>query len=57
VLKSYFSSLGAKITDSVTKKTTILLVGSDPGSKVSKAQELGINIFASVDEIKQAFGI
>ena len=56
-LKSYFANFGASITDSVTKKTTILLVGSDPGSKVVKAQELGISIFESVQELKDKFGI
>ena len=57
LIKQYLSDLGAKITDSVTKKTTILLVGSDPGSKVNKAQELGINIFESVQEIEDRFGV
>ena len=38
------SSLGAKITNTVSSATTILLVGDKPGSKLSKAESLGIKI-------------
>jgi DNA ligase (NAD+) len=38
---------GAAVTDSVTRKTTLLVVGEDAGSKLSKAQELGVR---TVDE-------
>jgi DNA ligase (NAD+) len=40
-------SLGAKVTDSVSKKTDYVVVGEDPGSKADKARTLGV---AMLDE-------
>ncbi|KGF47666.1 NAD-dependent DNA ligase LigA [Veillonella montpellierensis DNF00314] len=43
---------GAKVTNSVSKKTTLVIAGEDSGSKLSKAQELGIRIIGE-DEFIQ----
>ena len=40
---------GGKASSSVSKKTDYVLVGSDPGSKLAKAQELGVPV---IDEAK-----
>lgn len=40
---------GAKITDSVSKKTHYLVVGADAGSKLAKARSLGVPILLESD--------
>jgi len=39
---SALERLGAKVTNSVSKKTTGVIVGSEPGSKAEKARTLGV---------------
>jgi len=51
-IKEIIQSLGGKVTGSVSSNTDYVLVGEDPGSKLDKAQELGINII-SEDEFRE----
>ncbi|MBR1748065.1 MAG: NAD-dependent DNA ligase LigA, partial [Clostridia bacterium] len=49
------ASLGGKIADSVSKAVNLVIVGADPGSKLAKAQKLGIEIWDEerfLEEIK-----
>lgn len=48
-LTSILESLGAKVTSSVTKKTTGVIVGDKPGSKYDKALKLGIKVYKEED--------
>jgi len=42
-------ALGAKVSDSVSRKTTGVVVGENPGSKVAKAQKAGVPILTEDD--------
>ena len=47
--KSALEALGAKVTDSVSKKTTGVVVGESPGSKAAKAEKLGVPVLSEAD--------
>jgi DNA ligase (NAD+) len=42
--KDFIESHGGKVTDSVSKKTSYLVLGENPGSKLEKARSLGVPI-------------
>ncbi len=45
-VKEYIESRGGKVTDSVSKNTSYLVLGENPGSKADKARSLGIPILS-----------
>ncbi len=53
-IKEMLEVNGGNVTTSVSKKTDVVIVGTDPGSKYDKAKELGITIWGE-EEIKDLF--
>ena len=51
-LKEILENQGGKVTGSVSKKTDVVIVGKDPGSKYDKAKELNITIWDE-EELKK----
>ena len=43
-VKALLRRLGAKVTDAVSRKTSYLVVGEAPGSKLEKARALGVPV-------------
>ena len=44
-MKRIIENFGGRVSDSVSKKTDVVIVGDNPGSKYDKAQKLGIEIW------------
>ena len=55
-IKAYLTEHGANVTGSVSKKTDLVIVGADPGSKYDKAVSLGITIM-NEDEFREVAGL
>jgi DNA ligase (NAD+) len=53
--KEFIETHGGKVTDSVSKKTSYLVLGEAPGSKYEKAKSLGVKIIGE-DELKKLVG-
>ena len=51
-VKEFIESHGGKVIDSVSKKTSYLVLGEAPGSKYQKAQELGVKVIGEEELIK-----
>ena len=50
--RELLEGLGAEIGSSVTRKTTGLVVGDTPGSKLDRARKLGVRIIEEGDFLK-----
>lgn len=48
-MMEYAAKHGADVADSISKRTDILVVGEDPGSKLAKAQALSIKVISEHD--------
>lgn len=52
--KRFIESRGGKVTDSISKKTSYLVLGENPGSKLDKATSLGVKIIDEAELKKMA---
>jgi DNA ligase (NAD+) len=52
-IKELLESFGGKVTESVTSKTDVLILGESPGSKYEKAKDLNIEIWNEEDLFKK----
>jgi DNA ligase (NAD+) len=50
--KTLLENAGAKVTGSVSNKTTLVIAGKDPGSKRDKAEKLGVRIIGEREIMK-----
>ena len=55
--KEKLESLGAKVAGSVSSKTNYVVVGKDPGSKLAKAEKLGVPLLKEKEFIRFLFDL
>lgn len=55
-VKEFIEQNGGKVTDSISKKTSYLVLGENPGSKAEKAQTLGVKIINEAELRKLVSG-
>lgn len=54
--KALIENAGGKVAGSVSKKTSVLVAGEEAGSKLTKAQELGVTIWSEEDLLHKLAG-
>jgi DNA ligase (NAD+) len=55
-LKAMLEQEGAKVSDSVSKKTSVLIAGENAGSKLTKAVAMGVTVWSEADLETQLLG-
>ena len=56
-VKNFIQERGGKVSDSISRKTTYLVVGQDAGTKLDKARQLGVKILSEGDLRQLAQGL
>ncbi len=54
--KAALEALGAKVSDNVSQKTTGVIVGESPGTKVAKAEAAGLSLL-NEDDLKKLLDV
>ena len=55
--RTALEALGAKVSDSVSKKTAGVIVGESPGSKLAKAEKAGVPVLDEADLVALLRGL